>query len=160
MLIRPIILSALSKNYKPEVYKKDPRIKAAAIRAIYELISYSLLKADEKGKVLGKELAKLDSLPNYELLDLIECAIVHQDSNVLDHKLMHVIVDIDYLGKCWYSAKEMTFILEAITQQKHSVSKVRKMLDNIFRESKCIRMMDKYFIRQYRVNYTTKISPS
>jgi hypothetical protein len=156
MILDQTILSILSQNYKPESYKDDKRIKAAIIRTIHELVRLGILPIDEKGKVMNKDIAALDSEPNYSLLQMLESSITALTFEALDEHLVKTIESIDYLGKCWYSPADIAKLLEAATQQRHNREKVRKLLDNLCKEGHCIKMTDKKYNKVYRINYLSK----
>jgi hypothetical protein len=150
------IIEILSANQKPQIYKSDSRIKNAVIRSILELVTFDLLKTDSKGLVLGKNISTLNTLSNYDTLNLLESAIISFTFITLDEYVVNLIKNIDYLGQCWYTPQEMAKQLELKTLHKHNKEKVRRLLDGLVKEGICIKMTDKKFNKNYRLIYTYK----
>jgi hypothetical protein len=153
MDLKDIIIQLLSKNYNPELYKSDKRIKTAAIRIINEFITYNLIHLDDKGKIFNKEYSKLEQFPNFELLIMIENSIISAHEDKFANSLIITIQSLDYLGKCWYTPLEVAKALELITQKRHNKNKIKNLLEDLCKEGICIKLTNLRFDRLYRILY-------
>jgi len=151
-MLQDTIISILSKNYNKESYKKDKRIRASAIRTIHTLTAYGLLHSDKRGRVLG--IDDIEALSNYALLEIVEHAIISLRDRLIDNSILATLESIDYLGKCWYSGKEIADALERLTLQKHNKNRMRRMLDNLVKHGICIMTMDNRYNKRYRIAFT------
>lgn len=119
------LIRILSKNSKNDIYKSDKRIRNAVIRVLNELVC--------RGK-MGK--CDLESLSNFELLKQLENGII----SGIDRDMVKMIEGIDYVGKCWYTPKELSVLLFEDTGVRHNFRKIKKILDGMEREGKLLKM--------------------
>jgi hypothetical protein len=157
MSLNELMIAILARNQKKDVYKSDSRIKASVIRVIHELMATGLVAPDDDGKIMNIEVAKFQTLSNYALLNMLESILLStacKERVLITSDTIRNIESIDYLGKCWYSPKEIAIELEKQTLKRHNKDKVRRMLDSFVRQGDCLRLTDTSYNRKYRIIYS------
>ena len=154
MLLVEKIKKILIKNHNLRKSKDDQTVKSTCIRIINLFVTYGFHNLDEKGNIIGLKNRKLETLTNFELLDLIETIIRSNDKMLIDDFLVKLIQSIDHIGQCWYYPKEISILIFEITAKRHNYKKIKAILNQLVNENICLKITNKKRQSMYRILFT------
>ncbi len=144
----------LIKNHNPRKYKDDPTVKSSCIRIINMFVSYGFLNLNEKGDIIEFKVSKLETLTNFELLNLIEAVIRSNDKMLIEDSFAKLIQSIDYIGQCWYYPKELSVLIFEATAKRYNYRKIKAILNQLTDDNTCLKVTNKKRQSMYRIRFT------
>ena len=144
----------LLKNHNLRKYKDDSNVKSNCVRIINLFITYGFLNLDDTGNIVQLKFRKLETLTNFELLNLIETVIRSNDKMLLDDSFAKLIQSIDYIGQCWYYPKELSVLIFQLTGKRYNYKKIKVILNQLTDEDTCLKVMNKKRQSMYRIRFT------
>jgi len=144
----------LLKNHNLRRYKDDAAVTSNCVRIINLFVEYGFIHLDENGGIVEFKACKLDSLTNFELLDVIESVIRSSDKTLFDNSFAKLIQSIDYTGQCWYYPKELSGLIFERTSKRINYKRIRTILNQLTEDNTCMRITNKKRQSMYRIRFT------
>lgn len=144
----------LLKNHNLRRSKDDASVKSNCIRIIDLFITYGFVNLDANGSIIEFKAGKLETLTNFEMLNLIETVIRSSDKTLLDDSFSKIIQSIDSVGKCWYYPKELSVLIFESTGKRNNYKKIKFILNQLTDGNVCMKVTNKKRQSMYRIRFT------